>query len=384
MPRRGENIYKRKDGRWEARYIKGYSQSGKARYGSLYARTYKDVKIKLNEVLISNSNEERKKEIGYKNQFYLDWLEKWLNSKQKEVKYSTYNQYRNVVNNHIQPYFKDYTLNDISTERIENFKRFLLDKGNKKTSEGLSTKTVSDILAILKASFRYIHANDSNFQCSFYVTRMNTTQRTMRVLMKEEECKLTQYLINNLDRYKLGILLSLYTGIRVGELCALQGKHFLLSEKTLIIEQTVQRLQRKEHNGTYLSITSPKSSSSIRKIPLPEFFFRYEKYFNIPENHYFLSGSQKIIEPRTMQNHFKRYLKQCNVPDANYHALRHTFATRCIEADFDLKSLSEILGHSSVKITLDKYVHSSMKQKRKNMEKLNQFLIENVDLPSKI
>ena len=122
---------------------------------------------------------------------------------------------------------------------------------------------------------------------------------------------------------------------------------------------------------TQIVITDPKSYSSIRTIPLPDFIMELLKKFQGSDNEYFLTGeSERFIEPRTMQNHFKLYIKEAAIDNANFHSLRHTFATRCVELGFDIKTLSEILGHSSVKITLDKYVHSSFEQKRANMNKL--------------
>ena len=140
----------------------------------------------------------------------------------------------------------------------------------------------------------------------------------------------------------------------------------------------MQRLQKENNstkNGgkTYILISKPKSKCSNRQIPLPSFLIDIlQKYKDKNENYILTNDPISFIEPRTLQNHFKRIIKQINLKDINYHALRHTFATRCVEAGFDIKSLSEILGHSSVKITLDKYVHSSMEQKRLNMERLQQ------------
>lgn len=136
----------------------------------------------------------------------------------------------------------------------------------------------------------------------------------------------------------------------------------------------MQRLQSEDLNAlqkTRIIVTEPKSYAALRIIPLPEFVIDVIKPFVGTPNAYVLSGECKtIIEPRTMQNRFKTYLVEGQINDANFHSLRHTFATRCVEAGFDIKTLSEILGHSSVKITLDKYVHSSMQLKRNNMEKL--------------
>ena len=172
----------------------------------------------------------------------------------------------------------------------------------------------------------------------------------------------------------MGVFICLYTGIRIGELCALQWRDISFNEKVIVIGHTMQRLQNDDPNAlnkTKIIITEPKSKASLRTIPLPDFVVHVIKPLAGLPSAYILSGECKtMIEPRTMQNKFKGYLDKGQISDANFHSLRHTFATRCIEAGFDIKTLSEILGHSSVKITLDRYVHSSMELKRSNMEKL--------------
>ena len=205
----------------------------------------------------------------------------------------------------------------------------------------------------------------------------------MRVLNKTEEGRLIQILTASEDRYKLGVLICLCTGIRIGELCALQWKNVSFSEKTLRIECTMQRLQYENEDSTTKTrviITEPKSFAALRTIPLPDFLLERMKPYHESPNAFLLSGEcKKYIEPRTMQNRFKSYLMESEIDDANFHALRHTFATRCVEIGFDIKTLSEILGHSSVKITLDKYVHSSLELKRNNMEKL-QYMVQSACL----
>ncbi len=187
----------------------------------------------------------------------------------------------------------------------------------------------------------------------------------MRVLSIDEQRILEKYLYSDINNYKMGILLALYTGMRVGELCALQWDD--IKESTIIINKTVQRL--KQNGKTVLEITEPKTRTSNRKIPVPDFL-------TPTLNQYRSSGAVlknrkgKPVEPRLMQLTFEKYVNDCGLPKTNFHALRHTFATRCVEAGFDIKSLSEILGHTDVKTTLNKYVHSSLAQKQKNMDLL--------------
>lgn len=373
MARTGENIYKRKDGRWEARYIAYYDKDGKAKYKYLYAHTYTEVKAKLLKAqkytnLISGTEKAKDKEK------YEFWLDEWLRTKRLGVKESTYIRYRNTIENHIKPELGKYPISKISTSLMGRFVSNKLQNGRMDGNGGLSPKSMSDIMVIVKESFKYAQSYGVVVICSFERISFKKNPQEMRVLSLLEQQRLLSVLLKDLDRYKLGVFICLYTGIRIGELCALQWKNVSFNENTIKIEHTMQRLQNEDLNSlqkTRIIVTEPKSFSALRTIPLPEFVIDVIKPFAGSPNAYVLSGECKtIIEPRTMQNRFKTYLYEGNIKDANFHSLRHTFATRCIESGFDVKTLSEILGHSSVKITLDKYVHSSMQLKRNNMEKL--------------
>lgn len=373
MARTGENIYKRKDGRWEARYITSYDINGKAKYKYLYAHTYTEVKSKL--LNAQKYKTQINDMVNAKNNWkYEFWLEDWLHTKRLSVKDSTYIRYRNVIENHIKPKLGKYPISQISTLLMEQFVSYKLQNGRKDGKGGLSPKSMSDILVIIKESFKYAQSYGTVTICNFERISFKKNVQEMRVLSPLEEKRLLSVLLNDFDRYKMGVFICLYTGIRIGELCALQWKNISLSDNIIKIEHTMQRLQnedKSEIQKTRIIITEPKSFSALRIIPLPEFVVNLIKKFESSPNAYVLSGEcTTIIEPRTMQNRFKTYLKEGQIEDANFHALRHTFATRCIEAGFDVKTLSELLGHSSVKITLDKYVHSSLQQKRNNMQKL--------------
>ena len=362
MARKGENIYKRKDGRWEGRYIVSYFSDGKAKYSSVYGRTYSEVKEKLirakatKEVKCSNSPKT-------KIPFCMCALE-WLDSKKLSVKESTFKRYQNMIQQHIEPYFRSICVNKISNSTVEEFVRYMLTSGRIDGKGGLSSKTVAF------SQYRGI-----NIECNMALISLKKSAKEMRVLSISEEKKLVSVLQNEMDRSKMGVYLCLFTGIRIGELCALQWKDISFDDNTLKIGRTLQRLQCAENSSlakTKIIITEPKSPAASRCIPLPDFLVNTIKPFAGAPQSYILSGSsKKVIEPRTMQNHFKKYLAESEVECANFHSLRHTFATRCVEIGFEIKTLSEILGHSSVKITLDKYVHSSMEQKKANMKKLD-------------
>lgn len=373
MARTGENIYKRKDGRWEGRYIAYYDGSGKAKYKYIYAQTYSEVKAKLLSAQMNCRITTEKETIKDKEK-YAFWLDEWLRTKKVGVKESTYIRYRNTIEKHIKPELGKYPVNKISTLLMDKFVVKKLQDGKLDGSGGLSAKSMSDILVIIKESFKYAQFCGVTIICSFDRISLKKSKQEMRVLSNLEEQRLLEVLLKDFDRYKLGVFICLYTGIRIGELCALQWKNISLEEKTIKIEKTLQRLQNDDTNAlkkTRIIVTEPKSNAAFRIIPLPDFVVEIMSSFQGTPNSYLLSGECKtIVEPRTMQNRFKNYLADGKIDDANFHSLRHTFATRCIEAGFDVKTLSEILGHSSVKITLDKYVHSSLELKRNNMEKL--------------
>lgn len=376
MPRKGENIYKRKDGRWEGRYIKGRSDTGKAIYGYVYAHSYREVKSKLMfsiQTTVTNHPNSAKLELPKQTNTFGDLADLWMKSIKPQVKESTYRKYYNSLKNYVLPVLENEQLAEISYSTLEQFASNLLVSGGQK-KEGLSPKTVTDIMSMVRLIMQY--ANKSGFDTGCSGTGINVKQepKELIILTTSEQEQLQQYLCDNLTNKNLGVLICLYTGIRIGEICALKWEDISLDDKQIKIHHTMQRLQCENHSTkTKIIITTPKSKCSIRVIPLPDVIVDLMKDNFCNNSGYVLTGkSEKFIEPRTMQNHFKRVLIECKIREVNYHALRHTFATRCVELGFDAKSLSEILGHASVNITLNRYVHPSMELKRENMNKLTE------------
>lgn len=372
MPRRGENVYKRRDGRWEARYIYSYDASGKAKYRSIYAHTYSEVKRKL----IEQKHLVQKVEDSNSAIMTIDDVSHmWLAAKKLKSKESTYAKYFHLVQTHITPKLGQYPLKQVDQQLIEQYTESLLISGRVDGRGGLAPKTVSDILAIVKSILSYAEKCGVPFACHLSQLSVKQKHRQMRVLSVPEQKKLTSVLINDLDHTKIGILLGLYTGLRLGEVCALQWKHINLTSGILEVQQTMQRIQNTDKTSTTRTrviISEPKSHTSIRDIPLPRFIVEILVAYQAAPEAYVITGSTKYyMEPRTLQNRFKRCLEECEIESANFHALRHSFATRCIELGFDVKSLSEILGHADVSITLNRYVHSSIELKRQNMKKLD-------------
>ena len=375
MPRRGENIYKRKDGRWEGRYIKEYL-NGKAHYGYVYARTYAEVRQRLTEKAINETVQEsvRGQPIDQSaHHTFEDISTEWLSSIDSQIKRSTYVKSKNSLKSYLKPTFSAQAIETISRTDVAEFCTELLEHGGI-DSNGLSPKTITDSLSILRSIFKYATDEKGLTVANLSGISVKVTHKAMRVFSLSEQEKLEKILREDLSLCNLGILLCLYTGIRIGEVCALTWKDIDDTEQILFVNKTMQRIQQLDNadRKTQIIISSPKSNCSIRRIPLPDNIYHLLKCNRCDSDTYFLTGkSGKYVEPRTMENRFKKALKLAGIQDANFHSLRHTFATRCIELGFDVKSLSEILGHASVNITLNRYVHPSMELKQKNMNMLS-------------
>ena len=364
MSRKGENIYKRKDGRWEGCYKKGVAANGRIIYGSCYGKTYREAKEKLEKYRqmppTGTTSSGRSKRFS-------DYCDEWLLFRQTNVKESTFVKYATALENHIKPFFGGYQSGLITTELTAAFANHLIH------TEQLSAKTAKDISVMLKSILKYI-AQNTNGMGMVEVAMPKYTAKEIRVLSYEEQQRLISFLLKDMDAYKFGVLFALTTGLRLGEVCALRAKDISLTEKTVTVRETMQRIKNTgEGAKTKIVLTAPKSDTSARVVPLTNTAFELcrERADRYEKNAFLLTGSEtKFIEPRVLQYHIKQYSEACGIENMHFHVLRHTFATRCVEVGFEIKSLSEVLGHSSPRITLERYVHSSLEFKRQNMTKL--------------
>ncbi len=379
MPRRGENIYKRKDGRWEGRYVKERIQ-GKIKYGYIFAKTYREVKDKL---LVSKNpesvvvEEQSSNQLPVQDILFSDVARDWFASRKSSWKHSSVVKYGNIVELYLLPEFSNRVIMEITRDEVIQFGGKLLSEGGR-SGKGLSPKTVAGIISVLKNVLEYASLTPGITVANLKDVSIRQPQKQMRILSRTEQQRLSDYLRGNLNPCNLGILVCLYTGLRIGEICAMKWEDVSFAEQYLYVHQTMQRLQIKDgkRDGeakTSVVISTPKSDCSVRKVPIPEEIFVLLKESRQVGNKFFLTGMEHVyMEPRTMQNRFKAVVNKCHIDDVNFHALRHTFATRCVELGFDMKSLSEILGHATVNITLNRYVHPSMELKQKNMNMLSQ------------
>lgn len=354
MPRRGENIFKRKDGRWEARYVKEIALDGTKKYGSVYARTYKEVKVKQ-QMCINEASACSNKSGLTVNQVMTEWLYENKN----QLKISSYQKYNTIFKNHISNRIGELQLKYISPQIITKIIYNLL-------SEDLSGETVNLVLIVLEMGLT--HAKERYKVTVPEIHLLKTAKPQTKVFSETEQNILVQHLLSHNDIYSFGILLALYTGLRIGEVCALEWED--ITETTIHIRKTMQRLKNSD-GVTEVMILPPKTGSSDRTIPIPAALKTIIDCYRQESGYVLTRSNGKFTEPRLLQIKFAKCLDKCGIDKANFHTLRHTFATRCIEAGVDVKTLSELLGHSDVKTTLNRYVHSSFDLKQKSIDKLS-------------
>ena len=370
MPRKGENIYLRKDGRWEGRYIKGRRPDGKIKFGSIYGKQYSDVKKRL--VLIkSELYRDRTTLVIYGNGSLHDWAEYWLEALIRPyVKPNTWAGYRRNLNKHIYPSLGEFNIQSITSDQIQN------------TVDGLKSRLAASTLhgvcrllkSILSAAFRKEIISRNPYQ-DIKLPRVKT--RPPRVLTQSEQVKLEKEVLKTGD---LEHLLCLYTGLRVGELCALRWEDIDFENHSLRVTRSAHRIPMERGiRKTRLVLGTPKSGSSIREIPLPLFLISMLQEKLSKEglgNGFLFKGAKEGFQDfRTLQQKIHRICKQLGIYGVHMHTLRHTFATRCLEKGVQYEVLCELLGHSSPQITLRHYAHCTLQTKRESINRLGSIVV---------
>ena len=301
---------------------------------------------------------------------------RWLSTISPTIKSSTYAGYASVLELHILPYLGNRSIKRLKTADFNSFTEEKLKNGRADGKGGLSAKTVRDLLSVINTIMDYA-CNEMIISNRIMITYPKADDQRIRILSRQEQSALEMVLKADTDIHKLGILLCLYTGLRIGEICALRWMDFSSEFDSLSVRQTLQRIKdiTEENGKTKIHIDTPRCESSIRSIPIPRFLSKDLKNFALDGNCFFLSTDNLMLtEPRTMQNHFARCVKAAGISNANFHSIRHTFGARCIEAGVDVKTLSEIMGHASVNMTINRYVLSSFEQKRDELSKLESYV----------
>ena len=349
-------ITKRKDGRYVGKLIIGYADNGKAQYQYVYGKTYDEAEHKL---LIGREIASRFLSGRYITirKIYAEWLNAIVN----RVKESTLANYKNKFIKHILPVFGEIPCADLTAGRINGFI-------NQKLAEGLSANYVRDIFTAFKTMLKYAQ-EEYDFRLSLKnVVLPKSERKQVEKISNTQQKKLISYLKANMSITAFGILISLFMGLRIGELCGLKWEDVDFQHKILHIRRTVQRISSADANRkTKIVISSPKSATSFREIVIPDALMEYFEMFRSEADTFILSGADKPVEPRTMQYRYKKILHSADVEYYNYHKLRHTFATNSAEKGFNVKALSSVLGHSSVTLTLNRYIHPDLTYERRLM-----------------
>ena len=359
LPKYGENIYHRKDGRWEARYIAMRLPNGKAKYKSVYGRTHDIAKKKQLAAMQALTHESAAVcELTLKELFSQYLL-------QTDVKLSTKERYRFMLERHILPHLGGIPVSRLTAKELSNFLLWMKQHGRIDGSGALSAKTVRDLAVLIKTLLRFAQ-REYHCVCDALNAKLPAyTQKKIDVFSETELAALGKVLFPS-KKISLAVMLALHAGLRVGEVCALRASDIDFLAGTIHVRRSVQRITL--HGVSRLLVQRPKSDSSERIIPLhPELLLLLKRVSaKLPPDAYLMTGrADRPMDPRTCQYQFTVLLRRCGIRHRGFHALRHTFATRCVEAGADIKSVSELLGHADIKTTLKLYVHPSLESKRR-------------------
>jgi len=306
---------------------------------------------------------------------YNNWLKEWLQNYIKpSTKKRTFNQYSKIIKIHILPYLGDFKLEELTPLIIQKFITKLSINGNKCTGKGLSASYIRMIVSIIKNSLKAAHL--ISYLPNYTLDKVNYP----KIIEKKIECftineqKKIEFAAKTTKKDKyLGIILCLYTGLRIGELLALTWNDIDFEKNILIISKTCY--DSSEEGTRIRNINIPKTKNSIREIPLPTKILEMLKEMKKKSKcEFVIAEGEKFVFMRSYQRTFELLLKKLKIPHKGFHSLRHTFATRALECGMDVKTLSEILGHKNPTITLNRYVHSLWEHKKEMMNKLSMLL----------
>lgn len=296
----------------------------------------------------------------------------WKEYKRPYVKQSTMAAYVLILENHILPTFgEDNSLPEQSVQA------FVLHK----IESGLSTKSVKDILIVLKMVMRFGVKKEWMAYYEWDIKYPpNSENKVLDVLSVSNHRKILNHIQSHFTFMGLGIYISLSTGLRIGEICALKWSDINVTDGILTVNRTIERIYiiEGEKKHAELVINTPKTKNSCREIPMNKELLGMLKPLKkvVNDDYYILTNDERPIEPRTYRNYYKRLMEKLDIPKLKYHGLRHSFATRCIEVGCDYKTVSVLLGHSNISTTLNLYVHPNMEQKKRCIDKVFKSLVK--------
>jgi transposase len=290
----------------------------------------------------------------------------WKEYKRPYVKQSTMAAYVLILENHILPTFgEDNSLPEQSVQA------FVLHK----IESGLSTKSVKDILIVLKMVMKFGVKKEWMTYYEWDIKYPPSSEnKVLDVLSVTNHRKILNHIQSHFTFMGLGIYISLSTGLRIGEICALKWSDINVTDGILTVNRTIERIYiiEGEKKHTELVINTPKTKNSCREIPMNKELLGMLKPLKkvVNDDYYILTNDERPTEPRTYRNYYKRVMEKLDIPKLKYHGLRHSFATRCIEVGCDYKTVSVLLGHSNISTTLNLYVHPNMEQKKRCIDKV--------------
>lgn len=307
---------------------------------------------------------------------YKEWLSEWLEHyKKPSTKDKTYSRYEQIVQLHLIPKFGDFEINDLTPLMVQRYITELLNSGNLKTGGGLAPNSVNSIIAVLQNSLETAHVLGITEKYEMdKLKRPKTKEKQISCFTPSEQKKIEQAVMQDKRMKMRGIILCLYSGLRIGELLALEWKDINLASGELMVSKTCH--DGKDEGGRCIRITdTPKTETSKRIIPLPKQITQMLKEMKKNSTSpYVIGGGDTVLSIRSYQRSFELLLVKLKIPHRGFHSLRHTFATRALECGMDVKTLAEILGHKSATVTLNRYVHSLMEHKKQMMDRLGKLL----------
>lgn len=308
---------------------------------------------------------------------YKHWLTEWLENYVKPVsKHKTYLRYAEIVKHHVRAQLGNYELKSLTPLVLQHYTSDLLKNGNRKTGGGLSVNTVNGIVTVIQTSLRSAYSvGQLNEYFGDKIQRPRSAQKEITGFTLSEQRKIEREIFSSPKPRMFGVVLCLYTGLRIGELLALEWNDIDFKRCTVSVTKTLHDGKDQGGRNTRI-IEEPKTANSKRIIPFPKQILPYLSDLKRGSvSPYVVSSTKgKAVFVRSYQKSFEVCLKKLNIPHKGFHALRHTFATRAIECGMDVKTLSEILGHKNATVTLNKYVHSFMEHKKEMMNKLGRML----------
>ncbi|WP_367377400.1 tyrosine-type recombinase/integrase [Enterococcus gilvus] len=356
--RKGENIYYRKDGRWEGRYIKGKKADGKTKYGSVYGKTFQEVRRKLYP--LKAKYQEIRETQGETSMSFHEWGIRWLNEVKAEIKQSTYANYEYKLEHYVFYEIGEYSLNELD----ESVAQLLVQRLNRRK---LKSSTIQAIFRIINQTMNQAIRQKRITDNPFLAIRFpKMPKKKKQALTKIEQKRLEKTALAEKKGRGIPILLALHAGLRIGEISALKWEDVDFETNQIHVNSTYQRVidSTNREEKTTLIYTRSKTESSVRTIPISQTLRKtLLQYKKRATGAFICSRKDEPSEPRLLTYHFHRLREKAGLATIHFHQLRHTFATRCVESNGDIVSISALMGHSSSKMTLDTYADAMMEQR---------------------